>query len=55
MQKVKIKNIKKNQFQLITKNVFVTSDEVFEAFFDIADGLTIDNDEYIHLVERSKI
>ena len=38
---------------LISKNVFVTSDDVFESFVDI--GLTIDNDEYIHLVERSKI
>ena len=35
---------------LISKNVFVTSDDVFESFVDI--GLTI---EYIHLVERSKI
>ena len=35
---------------LISKNVFVTSDDVFESFVDI--GLTI---EYVHLVERSKI
>ena len=40
----------KKQFQLMNRDVFVTTDEVFEAFID--DKLAIDNNEYLCLIEQ---
>ena len=55
LQKVQSRKSNKKQFQLINRDVFVTPDEVFEAFTGFGDGLAIDNNEYPHLIEQSKI
>ena len=49
-----IKKVKKKQFQLINRDI-VTTDEVFEAFIGFDDELAIDNYEYLHLIEQSRI
>lgn len=54
LQKLESRKQKK-QFQLINKDDFVAPDEIFEAVVGKADYLTINKDDYIHLVERSKI
>ena len=55
LQKVQLRNSNKKRFQLINRNVFVTPDEVFEAFIGFVDELAIDNNEYLHLMEQSRI
>ena len=40
---------------LANKDIFVIANEVFEAFAGNVDDLTINNDENIHLAERSTI
>ena len=44
----------KKHFQLINRDI-VTPDEVFEAFVGFDDELSIDNNEYLHLIEQSRI
>ena len=39
----------------MNSDVFVTPDEVFEAFIGSDDQLAIDNNEYLHLIEHSRI
>ena len=38
---------------MINGDVFVTPDEVFEAFIGFDDDLGIDNNEHLHLIESS--
>ena len=54
LQKLESRKQKK-QFQLINKYDFVAPDEIFEVVVGEADYLTINKDDSIHLVERSKI
>ena len=55
LQKVRSRKSNKNQFQLINRDVFVAPDKVFEAFIGFDDDLAIDNNEYLHLIEQSRI
>ena len=55
LQKVQSRKSNKKQFQLMNSDVFVTPDEVFEAFIGFDDQLAIDNNEYLHLIEHSRI
>ena len=43
LQKVRARRSNKKQFQLINRDVFVTADEVFDAFVGFDDELAIDN------------
>ena len=45
----------KKQFKIVEKDVYVTPDEIFEAFVGIADDLTMNDDEYLQFIERSKM
>ena len=54
-QKTRSKKINKKQFKIVEKDVYVTPDEIFEAFVGIADDLTMNDDEYLQLIERSKM
>ena len=51
---VRLSKSSKKHFQLINRNI-VTPDEVFEAFVGFDDELSIDNSEYLHLIEQSRI
>ena len=51
----KKKKTNKKQFKILEKDVYVTPDEIFEAFVRIADDLTMNDDEYLQLIERSKM
>ena len=55
LQKVRSRKSNKKSFQLINRDVFVAPDEVFEAFIGFDDELLIDNNEYLHLLEQSRI
>ena len=54
LQKVRSKKTNKKQFKILEKGKYVTPDQIFEAFMGIADDLTINDDEYLQLIERSK-
>ena len=54
-QKVRSKKTNKNQFKILEKDKYVTPDQIFEAFVEIADDLTMHDDEYHQLIERSKM
>ena len=49
------KKTNKKQFKILEKNVYVTPDKVFEAFMGIVDDLTMNDDEYLQLIERPKM
>ena len=49
------KKTNKKQFKILEKDVYVTPDEIFEAFERITDDLTMNDDEYLRLIERSKM
>ena len=55
LQKVQSRKSNKKQFQLISRDVFVTPDEVFDAFIGSDDELAINNNQYLHLIEQSRI
>ena len=55
LRKVRSTKSNKKQFQLISRDVFVTLDEVFEAFTGFDNELAINNNEYLHLIEQSRI
>ena len=55
LQKVRARKSNKKRFQFINSDVFVTSDEVFEVLIGFDDKLAIDNNEYFHLFEHSRI
>ena len=54
LHKVRSSKSSKKHFQLINRDI-VTPDEVFEAFVGFDDELSIDNNEYLHLIEQSRI
>ena len=49
------KKKKKNQFKILEKGKYVTPDQIFEAFVGIDDDLTMNDDVYLQVIERSKI
>ena len=55
LQNVRSRKSNKKQFQMIDRDLFVSPDEVFEAFIGFDDELTMDNNEYLLLIEQSRI
>ena len=55
LQKVSSKKTNKKQFKIQDKDEYVTPDQIFEVFVGIADGLTMNDDKYLQLNERSKM
>ena len=55
LQNVRSKKKNKKQFTILEKGKYVTTDQIFEAFVGIADDLTMNDDEYLQLIERSKM
>ena len=53
LQKVRSRKSNKKQFQLINRDI-ITPDEVFEAFTGFY-VLAMDNNEYLLLIEQSRI
>ena len=49
------KRTNKKQFKILEKDVYVTPDEIFEVFVGTANDLTMNDDEYLQLIERSKM
>ena len=47
--------IKKKEFRILEKGKYVMPDQMAEAFVGIADDLTINDDEYLQLIERLKM
>ena len=54
LHKVRSSKSSKKHFQLINRDI-VTPDEVFEAFVEFDDELSIDNNECLHLIEQFRI
>ena len=55
LQKIRSRKSNKKHFQLISRDVFVTPDEVFDAFIGFDDELAMGNNEYLLLIEQSRI
>ena len=55
LQQVRSRKSNRKQFQSINRDVFVIPDEVFEAFIGSDDELAMDNNEYLHLIEQSRV
>ena len=55
LQRVRSRKWNIKQFHLINKDVFVIPVEVFEAFIGFDDELMIDSNEFLHLIEQSRI
>ena len=55
LQKVRSNKTNKKQFSIIEKGKYVMPNQIFEAFVGIADDLTMRDDEYLQLIERSKM
>ena len=53
--KVRSKETNKKQFKIQEKDKYVRPDQIFEAFVGIADDLTMNDDEYLQLIESSKM
>ena len=47
LQKVRSRKSNKKQFQLLSRHVFVTLDEIFEAFIGFDNELAMNNNEYL--------
>ena len=45
--------VNKKQFKLVESPVLIQPDESFEHFIDINDDLSMENDAYLQLVERT--
>ena len=54
LQKVRSRMSNAKQFQLINRYID-TPDEVFETFIGFEDELVIENNEYLYLIEQSRI
>ena len=54
LQKVRQKKNKK-QFKILEKGKYVIPDQIFEAFARITDDLTMNDDEYLQIIERFKM
>ena len=55
LQKVRSKKRNKKQFKILEKGKYVMPDQILEAFVGIGNDLTMNNDKYVQLTERSKI
>ena len=51
--KTRSKMVNKKQFKLVESPVLIQPDESFEHFIDINDDLSMENDAYLQLVERT--
>ena len=45
----------KKQFKILEKGKYVMPDQIFEAFVRITDDLTMNDDEYLQIIERFKM
>ena len=45
----------KKQFKILEKGKYVMPDQIFEAFVRITDDLTMNDDEYLQIIERLKM
>ena len=52
LQKVRSKKTNEKQLKILEKGKYVTLVQI--AFLGIADGWTMNYDEYLHLIERSR-
>ena len=55
LQKFKSKKTNKKQFKTLEKRKYVTPDQIFEAFVGTVNDLKKNDDEYLQLIERSKM
>ena len=55
LKKVRSRKTNKKLFKILEKGKYVTPDEIFKAFVGIADDLTMNDDAYLQLIERSKM
>ena len=55
LRKVRSKKTNKKQFKILEKGKYIMPDQIFEAFVRIGDDLTMNNDKYLQLIERSKM
>ena len=53
LQKTRSRNINRKQFKYVEEDVYLTPDEIFEAFVEIDESLSISNDIYLQLIERA--
>ena len=51
---VRSRNISLKQFELISFDVLVSPEEVFESFVEVDSGLTVSTNMYLALCERAK-
>ena len=49
------KKSKKKQFKILEKGKYVTPNQIFEGFVGITDDLTMNDDKYLQINERSKM
>ena len=43
------------QFKILEKGKYVTPNQIFESFVGIIDDLTMNDDKYLQITERSKM
>ena len=55
LQKVRSNKTNKKQFTILEKGKYVMADQIFEASVGIGDDLTMNDDEYLQLVEHPKM
>ena len=49
------KQTNKKQFKILEKGKYVTPNQILEAFVEIGDDLTMNDDEYLQLIEHAKM
>ena len=49
------KKTNKRQFKILEKGKYVMPDQIFEAFVRITNDLTMNDDEYLQIIERLKM
>ena len=54
LKMVRSENISSKQFQIISLDVIIPLDEVFETFLEVADDFTMSTKSYLALCEPSK-
>ena len=55
LQKVRSNKTNKKQFTILEKGKYVMADQIFEASVGIGDDLTMNDDEYLQLIEHPKM
>ena len=55
LQKGRSSKINKKQFTILEKGKYVMADQIFEASVGIGDDLTMNDDEYLQLIEHPKM